>query len=481
MDHRRWLVTLALILAAAAPSRAVEDPEPTLDITGVVVGIGAGPLEAVSVVAVAPEGVSLPHGVHPAALTNVDGRFAILDLPRAKYELTVTRQSGVLEELDLFDDFDEPLRIELDVGGVIRGTVRTTDEGGIPGLRVFARPASGEGAHSASAASAVDGSFAIMDLDREQTYDLRTDRPRAVRPSIRMLPAGVLAGVQPDGDPIEIDVAAGNVLAGVVQHADGTPIPRALVWATRRNSVDRSGVIRSVFAGVSARTDRFGRFCIVGVPDGRYRLGVSDIDGRPVTVAARGAEDAVAGERDLEVVVDIAGEIAGTVVDEDGVPLIATLWATPSGPDTPARQVPSDESGAFRMTGLDARWSYRIIAYRAGRVPVVLDAVRVGTRDHRVVLRTGLAVTGRIEYEDGRPVPRIPLSVESLGVDGVRGMVSQEGETDEDGRFRVTGLPEGPIRVSTSLARSDKRTRTVGSVDADAGDDVVIVVRVTRY
>lgn len=192
-------------------------------------------------------------------------------------------------------------------------------------------------------------------------------------------------------------------------------------------------------------TDASGQYRVEGVPASRVRVD-ANLDGhrgdsRWVDLAL----DASGEVPDL--LVEPAFRVRGHVIDEDGwgVPH-ARVWVREAGSDEERRRGRSetaDEYGRFEVTGLQ-QGDFEVDAWAAthnlpdGREPLVSlpgDPYVVLTLERRVLPMPG-SITGELTVAGtGAPVPGIQIR-------GSRGTVLLDGA-----RFRVTGLPPGPIRL----------------------------------
>ena len=109
---------------------------------------------------------------------------------------------------------------------------------------------------------------------------------------------------------------------------------------------------------------------------------------------------------------------------------------------------------------------------------VLVEGAARGTRRLAVTLKLakGLAVAGRVVFPDGKPAPGVTIYV------SYRGSTSGNpaGTTDKDGRFRVAGLPDGPVRVSAILDPFTDEERGRSSESRAGVEDLEIVLPLPR-
>lgn len=109
---------------------------------------------------------------------------------------------------------------------------------------------------------------------------------------------------------------------------------------------------------------------------------------------------------------------------------------------------PSDAEGVFLAEDLPAG-NYTLRIHAPGRRPVTLRGVALAERETEdvgeVVLPPGLELAGRVLSTGDDPLPE--ASVEAVFHEEGRELET-ETASDEEGRFRLTGLPEGPVRLT---------------------------------
>jgi len=159
--------------------------------------------------------------------------------------------------------------------------------------------------------------------------------------------------------------------------------------------------------------------------------------------------------------------LAGVVVDEEGDPVVGASLRLDEE-EFECRHL-SDPEGRFAFDGIPmdrfpggARVD--LLASREGYLPNRVSVIP-GDRDLRVALRRPRTASGRVTLPDGSPAAG--LTVEA-GADGVPGRWHWRAYTDEAGRFRIEGLPPGPIRLETFLWRAhpevpERKVRVFGA------------------
>jgi len=361
----------------------------------------------------------------------------------------------------LGSDKQATLDIALTKGPSVSG--RVVDEQGqaIAGARVWAMDAAnaweGGAGERLAETTAKDGSFTIPALAPGSYTLFAKDESHApaVTPPIQIAPDKATTGVA-------IVMKAAAVVAGVVVGTDGTPVPYATVKiASTRWSADMTYR--------QAAADDKGAFEIKGLARAALRMRAEgdEASSPPVDV------DLVATptKRDVRLVLDRAGTIAGVVVDGDGEPVPeATVSAYP---DFMAGEVAdgdwmmasnatatTDGDGHFVLKGLDDG-AFRVWAARdgggsrrnTGREGV---ATRTGAKDVKLVLPAPGGIKGKLALEDGDPPTLAIVSVDW-----------EHRVTVRDGEFELVDLQPGSYDVRVS--GTDFAQRTKGDLTVTAG------------
>ncbi|MGX1493558.1 EmrB/QacA subfamily drug resistance transporter [Streptomyces tendae] len=215
---------------------------------------------------------------------------------------------------------------------------------------------------------------------------------------------------------------------GVVQHADGTVVPRAALTL-----IDVAG--QQVGRASSGKD---GRFALATPGPGSY-----------VMIAAAGghqpqAVSVTVGERpvDLDILLGGAGRLAGRVLSPDGAPVDATVTLTDVRGEVVATTRSERENG-YVITELIAG-EYTLAAssaaFRPAAVPVTVKAARETRQD--IELAGGAALRGTVRAGGGRPVEDARVTLLDAA-----GNVVDTLTTGPDGTFRFTDLASGEYTV----------------------------------
>jgi protocatechuate 3,4-dioxygenase beta subunit len=259
-----------------------------------------------------------------------------------------------------------------------------------------------------------------------------------------------------DGDGIGCDdvstIEADGAISGRVTDSSGAPVVDVSVSADG----DDGGY-------GSSTTDADGRYTIVGLSDGDYRVEFWPYESTLVgeyynnaasysaaTLVAVTAGDTATG---IDAVLEQGGSISGRVTDSSGAPLVDVSVSADSD-DGGYGSSTTDADGRYTIVGLsdgDYRVRFRpssesnfvreyyndttdyeaatLVAVTAGDTATGIDAV----------LAQGGAISGRVTDSSGAPLADVDVYADGDGW----GYAS----TDADGRYTIVGLSDGDYRV----------------------------------
>ena len=311
--------------------------------------------------------------------------------------------------------------------------------------------------------SAKDGTFTIPALAAGSWILFAKDEPHAPA-STR--PITVTGDTATTG--VEIVMPTAAALAGVVVDSAGAPVPYATVLlSSDRWSIDM--VYRQ------AAADEQGRFEIHALPRKPFKLRASSEEASSDALAVD--LTGVAVRKDLKLVLDRTGTIAGIVVDSNNEPVAEAEVS--AGPDflsgdhadndwvlAAGDTATSDGDGRFVLHGLEDG-SYRLFAVRdAGGVRRVGErtgvVAKVGAKDVRLVLPSPGSLSGKVVLEAGGAPTDATISA------------GWENRTStKDGNFHLAEVQPGTYDVRVSGAQFAEAVQrdvvVVAGKDVDLG------------
>lgn len=458
---------------ARGPNRfPVEDPAEappsTLAIAGTVMDDRGAVLAGIDVVAT-PVAVV---GDGPGALsrtTDGQGMFVFEPLDEGEYELaamgdeqyrpaTVRIRAGV-ENAEIRLQRVGEVQVSGRVASRLDGTPLEGVRVSVLGQRQVATTSGPLGEYALAAPRLRSNAAPVLEfrLDGYRPLRLRVGEPGAddgpVVLDALLDPAGALAWVQ-----------------GQVRDDMGQPVEAVPVWL-------QSGVTGAFERVLS---DEQGRFRFDGVEAGAgYRLGTERM-GDYAAAATQSFDVAAPGvNRDLQVVLQTYGVLAGRVVDPDGNPLPGmALWLQNGGAQArEAQPFVTDGGGQFEVRDVPAG-PLRIETRSQPLLQASGIELEAGERRTVVVpLDWGSHwLMGRVVDEGGRPVPQARAVLQwSSPAGGLRSVSRREAGTDAGGYFAFSNLGAG-IHVLTVEATGYQRLRSEHD-PARAGGELRIALK----
>jgi hypothetical protein len=261
--------------------------------------------------------------------------------------------------------------------------------------------------------------------------------------------------IEPGGGDKVIDLLAvpAGAIAGEVLDHDGKPATGD-VTVTCRVVEAAPGQPKEVYSKTDPRVDARGRFFISPLPlGGSYAVIAARGHNRKVSAAVRLDESKPSGRITVELARDAAVE--GRVIGLDGRPLagapVTLELVHPTAGTSWAPPTPTDVAGRFRFDDLSSEFDgYRAIVNAAGgyqpnEVPLKPGGPPVEIRPER-----GHVIEGRVlDAKTGWPIPGVRVYAERpTWIDGRRNSFEAEEKADEQGRFRISSLPEGSWKLN---------------------------------
>jgi hypothetical protein len=411
------------------------------------------------------------------AEVDADGRFRIDDLPpQGRLWLRAEAADRPLVEVAR-PVGDTGVRLVLGLGGALRARVQTADGGVVAGAsaRLFAT-ASGDDPVEYEDGVRLGGLPVVLAEDGA----LRLERVAAGTHELVVEVAGhqrltvpgieVTEGVETDLGTLELRPEA--LLAGRVLDAEGRPIAGARL-EVGRFEVGPTFAIGS--PGRQVEADEEGRFRLRGLGD--------DV---PLTLNVRA--DGYLGvaldlqpphQEPLEVRLNRGGTVFGELVDEGGRPVAGAFLTARIDPQSQVHHRPpsggeaatasSDDDGRFELTAVPVGVVTIDVASRDGGARVQAPAGTVGEGERvgplRIEVQSALEIAGRVVRADGTPAAGASVAAVQERPGG--GSSSMGTTADALGRFRLRGLPPGPVTVVATLGvvgRAEREMTVTGGV-----------------
>jgi len=398
--------------------------------------------------------------------TAPDGSFEFVNLVEGAYDLTVSanwiwgRDVNVKDKTELgVRTGRDDVEILVEAGTTITGRVVDQDGNPIRMGWVAANPETGGNSRNSWGRGqrwtrlGADGTFQIAGLE---------PGPHTINASGTFV-AVPAKGVATGSTDVEVRVRAGFVIKGWLVDQSGLSIATGFNVQSRKKGTENWSWSQVVQPGD-------GGFILAGLEDGAYDLKIQANPFAPTEVS-----NVVVGTEDLEIVLKQGLEISGTVVGAAGETVRARIQAIQinlaAGATAANGGARSGNGGAFRIPGL-ADGEYRLSVWASGYAPVLLEPVRSGTTEMRLVMDVGVSVSGTVRYENGDPVAnaRLRLKDGNLQVSYTR--------SQQDGTFAFNNVPAGgewTLVGSISVAGPSIVITHQGKVASGATDVAVVV------
>jgi len=274
---------------------------------------------------------------------------------------------------------------------------------------------------------------------------------------------------------VTIEMEPELTIEGVVTFADGSPAEGASVQASRDAPAPANAggatmtrdvravsmspdMMRGGMGGGSTITGTGGVFRLNGLSSGAYRLTVSNNRQNDLNIKTKKTDPIAAGLKDVKIIVDAGGIIAGRVLDpqKQGAP---NVWIhanpEPSGgkpvDGAESRSARTREDGTFSIVGLADVTTYALnvqgsqgwdMPGAAAWKNQTIKGISVGAGNLEIVLEEGLSITGVVVDGDGKPVGNSYLYCSTSSSDGKQ-RSNRNAMTDSNGAFAVGGLEAG--------------------------------------
>jgi len=357
--------------------------------------------------------------------------------------LLVVRAEGFVPWTEEVEVPGDPLTVRLQRAAALEGHVRDGDKAVVSGVKIALRP-TGETSVGSLLTSDAKGTFRIDGL-APGLYNLSLTKKGhipAVEPKVSLRGGRTTR--------LELLLRRASALDLLVRGADGKPLEEAAATIVTEGD-DGKHLPQSEQERLSeqeVKTDDEGRARLdllpVGIP---LRIAVHHPDHAPSSlgVLLEGAETA------KEIRLQTGGALRLNLVDGEKAPVpgarVHLASADARDLDLVNDPPPTGEDGTLVLPHLPAgRYSLRIQAagYRPRTVRGVEMADRGTAEVGPVEMLPGLVVAGRVLTEEEDPIPDAKVTA-AFHEEGRK--MEASAESDEEGRFRIEGLPEGVADV----------------------------------
>jgi hypothetical protein len=410
------------------------------------------------------------------AISEADGTFRFHGVAPGSYEIRATAPHlAMTEPVQITADINAPVedvQCSLIAALSIAGKVIDKQKKPVSGAKVLAVGRSRFNMNGYDTTpTQVDGSFFIDSLTPGE-YMLRVEDASLPKD------AGKVTLDKTNIEGLVLEVDRGGSIAGRVTRA-GKPVEGAAVSA-RLKSPPAKDDNRTFGRGGSETSDADGRFTLSGLGPGTYSLYA---ESKRVGAFTRGPE-VVLGDGEtktgVEVEMELAGSIAGTVVDQANTPVsgVHIRFSLVQGQDF--GDATTDDDGKFKATALSGggEYSYEVTGNSSSNIefaaadgkpfaPIPVKDGNTQVTDVVIKLRyERLSISGRVVSNAGAPLPDISVSAQQND-DPMRGGWSfgPAATTDTSGAFTIRDLPAGTYALR---ARSTSASKRIAGVAAGA-------------
>jgi protocatechuate 3,4-dioxygenase beta subunit len=237
---------------------------------------------------------------------------------------------------------------------------------------------------------------------------------------------------------VTVQLQPGAWIQGRVQDSAGNPLPGAVVWAARGNTLRWRGTSVPWDHPEEATTGADGRYAIEGLEEQGYGVTCSLAGFFPESVPDVAATP---GGTEAPPFLLRSGEtLRGTVVDEEGHP-VADAVLSAHGVEGKGAYARSGEAGRFELAPLCPgpnklyAGAQGFLKWEPREVPVP------GPPEFKVVLVHGMTISGTVLDADGKPLPGATVVADPEHPGG--GPCAAATSSDAQGRFSLGGLPAG--------------------------------------
>jgi protocatechuate 3,4-dioxygenase beta subunit len=504
---RLTLLALALGLTvqpalAAAESKAADTakqppttaaaakPSPSVAVMGKVTGPDGKPIAGASVLAIPmPRAETSMRGPRPeppkpiAGKSDATGAFKVEGLTGKTFAVRVAAPAlapTVVNDIAAGASINVRLKAGVGVAGRVLDLTSQKPIAGatVTGTEKDAARFGKDAAHTVK--SGDDGTFLLADCTPGIVV-VEAIAPAKARARLDRVVAKALApGEERNPEANTLYLQPGGRIAGRVLGPDGKPLSDAIVTATPSdgNLLAMLRDTRNV-----QRTDADGKFAFDGIPAGnRYTIrvtkeGLSAKDDGPIPI------DAGTDRSDLEMKLEAGALLAFRLVSDKDVPvkeLDVRVQSQGAGRrrgmafganDVPPDKVTSQGDGKFLVKALDAG-TFDVTLQPLDFADVNREGVKLKSGETTdlgtIRVKEAKSLSGRITDGSGQPVAG--ASISGLWMDG-DARFSREATSGADGRYRLSGLGDSPLRNlsvrATGYATANRESAAPGDTAVD--------------
>ena len=420
------------------------------------------------------------------------GRFEVTGLPPGRWTLSARHPAFTSGRAvaEIAGEGEAEVRIVLHRGGRVEGVVRRRDGRPFSNAAVTVRDPVSAGTDwnlaNTRTTTAEDGSFALEHVAAGplQVHVLAPVRQRgfAMLTTVLQRPIEVR-----EGETTRVEIATREVIVSGRVTRGGAPAPGVALSLQRRDGETFSygappgaGPASQGPPPLADTTGEDGSYELLVFEPGLYLPLRRSADGNsaPLRPAASNPERPVSAVEIPDVATHTldftvgGATVAGVVLDAEKETPIGHARVIFSGRTGSRGSDTTGPDGRFRFEVEPAEGRLRTSAeeYVPGDEPLAVG--EAGTGELRIELRKGLAISGRVEDAAGRSLGEVPIqalreAAERVEPGGFRFSRS-------DGRFRLSGLPDG---AHTLIAGSEALGFGVRRGVAAGASDVVLALR----
>jgi hypothetical protein len=418
-------------------------------------------------------------GMNMSTRSDAQGRFNFDGVRPGTHRINIRHDQMVMLDSKMSIEVAEgqdvrDVRLELHQGGVISGRIYDEDTGaGLGDVRLLAQAAN---LHNDPTTDS-EGYYRIEGLP-PGAYNLSFQSPEGYPQTQNIFPQQngpnqkrVIVHPGEEVGDIDFTLSRGIQVSGVVEDVAGTPLTGSSI-----NGWDQQGGTQH--AWVQAADD--GTFILaIQSPSPQFvvsahKQGYRTLSNVPIAVTEDGVQD-------LRIIMDVAAQIKGEVVDRAGNPVPQLQVMARLAGEGGGRGGQTNEQGAFHINGLEEGHYEIFLGENQGRNNQGTPAKSVIVAKGQVVsgLRLvyereqGLTISGRITNRAGEALTEVSVSAQYNFENDYHHANAQ---SDKDGKYTLSRLRDGDYRLDVHHHRHT-RTAAEGIAAGTRNVDFVLAGR----